>query len=94
MKREVTKTVHQCDLCQRENLSSLLDKCLVCGRDFCSLCKARFIGCVVAAEVCEKCDTEALSGKMATWGDRIREMVEQRDKELFPKPAARKGRPK
>lgn len=47
--REVTV----CDLCSKE--WSVLDTCLVCGKEYCYTCHGTMPGCIHAVEVCRKC---------------------------------------
>ena len=75
------KEIEVCDRCGRE--TTCLDKCKVCGDDYCVTCRAIIVGCIHTIEVCEKCgdkeEVEAISKKFAP---RIREILAERDSEL------------
>lgn len=47
------KTVDVCSLCQRP--TSVLDKCVRCGKDYCLVCRAIVMGCIHRVDICENC---------------------------------------
>lgn len=88
-----SKTVEACDLCRRETVC--LNKCVVCGRDYCHTCEAIIMGCVHRVNACKECADDCVST-----GEKIRALVrdfatpldallKKRDKALgaIPKPA-------
>lgn len=55
MKRKVpAKTIDVCDICERE--TGLLETCLICGKQYCTLCDSFLPGCMIHPNVCKKCD--------------------------------------
>ena len=75
-----SKTVCACDICERESASSLLDKCVVCGREYCCTCRAIMCGCVHQPDVCKKCgDNEAVRAAVETFAPRISRVLDARD---------------
>lgn len=48
------KTVEVCDICGRQ--TTILEKCIVCKKDYCVVCVAYLPGCYIAPDVCKKCD--------------------------------------
>lgn len=49
------RTVEACDICSNEKPSSLLTKCLVCGKVYCHMCEAIICGCIHQPDVCKTC---------------------------------------
>lgn len=49
-----SKTVEACDICHRE--TKCLDKCLLCGKEYCYVCEPYLPGCRIKPNVCKNCD--------------------------------------
>lgn len=54
MKQIVKKEIYTCDLCGREQNSSMLDKCIACGRSYGWECKFDLRN-VYSLNVCKEC---------------------------------------
>lgn len=53
MKQEITKEIMICDVCNREQ--NYLQKCIVCGKEYCLLCNSIIPGCIIQVDCCKKC---------------------------------------
>ena len=49
-----SKTVTCCDFCKRE--TTILEKCILCGREYCIICGPYLPGCIISPHVCMECD--------------------------------------
>lgn len=52
--RVPSRLVECCDICLRE-AHGLLDKCEVCGKEYCPTCRAIMPGCIRQPDVCKTC---------------------------------------
>lgn len=53
MEKKIHKTVQICDICEREN--NYLQKCIVCGKEYCLTCQSVIPGCMIGVDCCKEC---------------------------------------
>jgi hypothetical protein len=60
MKVEIpSKVIEVCDICHCDK--SVYEKCVVCGRQYCMICRAIMPGCIRQPDVCSECgETESV----------------------------------
>ena len=80
-KRVPAKTVTVCDVCHRED--GYLTECIVCGKEYCLLCKCCIPGCMMAPDVCKECDDrEDVQKVCAKHAPKFGKVLKRRDDEL------------
>lgn len=82
MKQRVpAKMVLVCDICHRQD--GYLTKCLVCGREYCLLCRGIISGCMIMPDICRECDDKPeVKTLVDKYADKIVPIVRQRDAAL------------
>jgi hypothetical protein len=81
MKKEVTKEIRICDVCEREN--TYLQKCIVCGKEYCLICQSIIPGCMISVGCCKVCaDRDDVNEIVRKYAKPLSETKQQRDKEL------------
>jgi len=70
-----------CDVCHR--LERYLLVCIACGKEYCLTCRGIIPGCMVAPDVCKKCDERpAVREICERFAPMIKDLVTQRDVEI------------
>lgn len=74
------ETVQVCDFCERDGY---LERCLVCGKEYCLTCRGIITGCWVQPRVCrECCRREDVSRLVAEYAGKITPIIEARHEAL------------
>lgn len=81
MEKKITKVAKICDVCHRE--VGWLDKCIVCGKDYCVTCDAIMSGCIVKPDCCRECaKREDVKKIVYHFAKPIVDILKQRDSKL------------
>lgn len=84
-----SKTVDCCDVCKRE--STVMDKCVCCGKDYCYTCRAIVFRCIHQPEICKQCgDIPAVLLAIQEMTESLCKLLKARDSRM--KAAYRKAR--
>jgi hypothetical protein len=70
-----------CDVCGTGD--GYLQKCIVCGADYCLVCHGNVMGCVHAPDVCRPCaGREDVNKACARWAEKLWLLIKKRNAAL------------
>ena len=83
MKKEIpSEVVDVCDICKSQK--TYLEKCIVCGKEYCNICEAVMSGCMHQPDICKDCGKdEHVKFVVHKYAKNIFDIVNYRTQELI-----------
>jgi hypothetical protein len=81
-KRIPAQVIELCDVCGTKPGCSM-DKCVVCGRDYCLICRAIVSGCIHSVDICKDCGKDqVVEDTILQFSPKLVTVVRERDAAL------------